>query len=47
MDLAMWINQEGEWEGVIQGWEGDIPPGLLELTTSWSRLALPVPYMNP
>jgi hypothetical protein len=44
MDVAMWINQKGEWEGVIQGWEGDIPPALMELTGSWSRLAVPVPY---
>jgi hypothetical protein len=47
MDVALWINAEGEWEGVVQGWEGDIPPDLLELTGSWSRLALPVPYDNP
>ena len=47
MDVAMWINDEGEWEGVVQGWEGDIPTPLLELTDSWSRLALPVPYQNP
>jgi hypothetical protein len=44
MDVAFWINKQGKWEGVIQGWEGDIPPVLLELTGAWSRLAVPVPY---
>jgi hypothetical protein len=43
-DLALWLNEDEQWEGVIQGWEGDIPPALLDLTGSWSRLALPVPY---
>ena len=44
LDLALWLNEGGQWEGVIQGWEGDMPPALLDITGSWSRLSLPVPY---
>jgi hypothetical protein len=46
VDLAFWINENGEYEGVIQGWERDIPPRLLEITTHWERLGLPVPYTD-
>ena len=44
VDLAMWINQDGNWEGVLQGWKGDVPPQLLKLTDNWARLGLPVPF---
>ena len=44
LDLALWINQSGEYEGVIQGWKGDIPPQLKEITRNWERLDVPVPY---
>ena len=44
IDLAFWLNENGKWEGVVQGWEDDLPPELLELTRDWSRLAVPVPY---
>ncbi len=43
-DLALWINQDGEFEGVIQGWNGNIPPQLMEITNNWARLGLPSPY---
>ena len=43
-DLAFWTNEEGHYEGVIQGQEGDIPPPLLEITKEWARIGLPVPY---
>lgn len=45
-DLALWKNSEGEWEGVLQGLEGEIPSGLLEITRNWSRLSLPVKYTD-
>jgi len=41
-DLALWVNDKGEWEGVIQGWEGAIPLQLLDITEKWSRLDIPV-----
>lgn len=44
LDLALWINDKGKWEGVIQGWEEDIPSALLNITMDWSRLAIPIPY---
>ncbi len=46
MDIAIWLNENGKYEGVIQGWEGEVPSQLLELTMDWSRLALPVPYQD-
>ncbi len=46
IDMALWINQSGEFEGVVQGWEGDIPSQLMEITGNWARLAVPVPYSD-
>lgn len=44
VDLALWKNEEGAWEGLIQGWTGDIPASLRAITSKWQRLDLPVPY---
>jgi hypothetical protein len=46
IDLALWLNENGKLEGVVQGWEDDLPLQLLELTRDWSRLAVPVPYAD-
>jgi hypothetical protein len=46
IDLALWLNENGKLEGVVQGWEDDLPLQLLELTGDWSRLAVPVPYAD-
>jgi hypothetical protein len=46
-DLALWLNKRGQWEGVIQGWNGKIPLVLQALTENWSRLGIPVPYTRP
>ncbi len=43
-DMALWRNERGKWEGVIQGTEDDVPPELLKITGDWSQLALPLPY---
>ena len=43
VDLALWKNEKGEWEGVIQGGEKEIPPQLLDITKNWSLLGMPVP----
>lgn len=43
-DLAIWHNDKGEWEGIIQGWEGKIPSQLLSLTKKWTRISLPASY---
>jgi hypothetical protein len=44
IDLALWHNEKGEWEGVVQGLQGDIPPQLQSLTNKWARIDLPAPY---
>ncbi len=46
LDLAFGINEKGEYEGVIQGWEGKIPPQLLKITSNWTRLGIPIPYTD-
>jgi hypothetical protein len=43
VDMALWKNINGKWQGVIQGWDGDIPDVLLQITSDWSRLNVPVP----
>ncbi len=42
IDLALWKNDEGEWEGVVQGLDGEIPSQLLLLTQNWTKIKLPV-----
>lgn len=44
IDLALWKNENGEYEGVIQGWMGEIPYRLLTITKNWQRLELPLEY---
>ncbi|MDO9581065.1 MAG: hypothetical protein Q7J06_10965 [Bacteroidales bacterium] len=41
LDIALWIDQKGQWKGVIQGLNGEIPKALTEITGNWSRLNLP------
>jgi len=45
-DMALWRDTDGQYHGVIQGYEGPIPSALLEITTDWLRLALPEPYSD-
>ncbi|MBL4560475.1 MAG: hypothetical protein JKX79_05775 [Labilibaculum sp.] len=43
-DLALWINGEGQWQGVVQGEnEVVIPEELMQITRNWIRLKAPVP----
>lgn len=42
-DMALWKNEKGEWEGILQGWKDEIPETLLEITKNWKRLGLPEP----
>ncbi len=46
IDFAFRINEKGEYEGVLQGWEGNIPPQLLKITGNWTRIGIPVPYTD-
>lgn len=43
VDLALWKDADGEWQGVIQGWDGPIPDGLTRITSTWTWLNIPVP----
>lgn len=41
VDVALWRDGAGLWNGVLQGHEGDVPEGLLNLTRRWARLRWP------
>jgi len=43
IDLALWKNDNEEFEGVIQGLEGEIPRQLKDITKNWINIDLPVP----
>lgn len=43
IDIALWKDDKEKWEGVIQGWKGNIPAQLLAITKNWNRLRIPVP----
>jgi len=43
VDLALWRNNKGEIEGIIQGYEGEIPEQLLTITRKWTFLRVPTP----
>jgi hypothetical protein len=43
IDIALWHNRQGQWEGVLQGHSGPIPNALIQLNANWSRLQFPVP----
>lgn len=47
LDLAIWKNEKKEWQGIIQGWEKDIPPCLLKITDDWYKIDLPTPVPEP
>ena len=40
MDLAL-FKERGKWRGIVQGYEGDLPAVLTELTGCWTRLRMP------
>jgi len=42
-DLALQRDAEGKLRGVLQGWEGPVPPSLSALTNDWLRSAVPPP----
>jgi hypothetical protein len=46
LDLALWIDQNGQWNGVVQGFNGTIPQELLRITRNWKRLGLPEPFLQ-
>lgn len=42
IDLAFWKNDNGEIEGIIQGYEREIPEELLKITSKWTFLTVPI-----
>lgn len=45
MDLAL-FKERGKWRGIVQGYEGDLPAALTELTGHWTRLRMPTPIRS-
>jgi hypothetical protein len=43
--VALWRDPKGSLQGVVQGYEGDVPADLAALTSNWLRLELP-PQLN-
>ena len=43
MDIALWHDPNGNWQGVLQDCEGDVPVELLKITEHWTRLRSPTP----
>jgi len=41
LDIVLWRNDSGRWEGVIQGLNGEIPRQLMTITSDWKLLDLP------
>jgi len=46
IDLALWVNEKGQWQGVIQGENQPIPKELLAITKNWTHLLLPAAPSN-
>ena len=47
LDLALWRDAGGRWQGVVQDCAGPIPPVMLQLTTAWQRRITPPLAANP
>jgi hypothetical protein len=43
VDVALWIDRKGAWQGVVQSESGAIPEKLLRISKRWTRLRVPVP----
>ncbi len=41
-DIALWIDQDGKWQGVVQSESGAVPEPLLKITKQWTGLRVPV-----
>jgi hypothetical protein len=42
VDVALWRDAKGEWQGVLQGYDGPLPDALTRITRNWTRLAWPI-----
>jgi hypothetical protein len=41
IDMAMWRDQKGQWQGVVQGCSGQVPEALSRFTNKWIKLCVP------
>jgi hypothetical protein len=45
-DLALWRDIEGEWHGVLHGFDGPIPDELTRITKDWIRVKVPAAFKD-
>ena len=43
VDIALWKDNTGKFQGVIQGLKGEVPSRLLAITDDWVHLNIPIP----
>ena len=43
IDVALWKDTKGVWQGVLQDYEGELPADLKAITAHWLRLSVPRP----
>ncbi len=43
IDLALRKDNQGNWSGVVQGLQGEVPLELKKITQKWTRINLPIP----
>ena len=43
IDVALWKDEKGVWQGVLQDYAGDVPKDLAALCKHWTRLQVPEP----
>jgi hypothetical protein len=42
-DIALWKDEAGQWQGVLQDYQSAVPESLLAFTKNWLRLDVPEP----
>ena len=43
IDVALWKDTKGVWQGVLQDYEGEVSADLAALCKHWTRLQVPEP----
>ena len=43
IDVALWKDEKGVWQGVLQDYEGEVPKDLAAICKHWTRLQVPEP----
>ncbi len=42
-DIALWMDKNGKWKGVVQGEQAGIPKSLTRITRNWTFIQAPLP----